>query len=91
MSFVDKLLQTNSHVHIRDDKRAFVDETIRSLINDGRSRLHIVADFDFTLTVYEKDGVISPSTYAVIEGNEQVKVRTRSYAIRSNKSFDLAA
>lgn len=91
MNFVDKLLQTNSHVHIHDDKRTFVDETIRSLIDDGRSRLHIVADFDFTLTVYEKDGVILPSTFAVIEGNEQVKVRTRSYDFRSNKSFDLAA
>jgi hypothetical protein len=60
MSFIEKLLKDNSHVHIHDDKRDFVEQTIRSLINDGRSMLHVVADFDFTLTV---------------EGDERVRVR----------------
>ena len=75
MNFLDKLLQDNRHVHIDHNKRDFVEQTIRSLINDGRSMLHVVADFDFTLTVYEKDGIILPSTYAVIEGDDRVKVR----------------
>lgn len=75
MSFVDKLLRESTHVHIDETKRAFVEQTIHSLINDGRSMLHVVADFDFTLTVYEKDGIILPSTYAVIEGDDRVKVR----------------
>jgi hypothetical protein len=75
MSFIEKLLKDNSHVHIHDDKRDFVEQTIRSLINDGRSMLHVVADFDFTLTVYEKDGVVLPSTHGVIEGDERVTVR----------------
>jgi hypothetical protein len=75
MSFIEKLLKDNSHVHIHDDKRDFVEQTIRSLINDGRSMLHVVADFDFTLTVYEKDGVVLLSTHGVIEGDERVKVR----------------
>lgn len=77
MSLIDNLLQTSSHVHIADDKREFVEQTIRSLINDGRHMLHVVADFDFTLTVYEKDGVVLPSTYAVIEGDDRVTVRLK--------------
>jgi hypothetical protein len=75
MSFIEKLLKDNLHVHIHDDKRDFVEQTIHSLINDGRSMLHVVADFDFTLTVYEKDGVVLPSTHGVIEGDERVTVR----------------
>jgi hypothetical protein len=75
MSFIEKILKNNSHVHIHDDKRVYVEEIIRSLINDGRKMLHVVADFDFTLTMYEKDGAVLPSTFAVIEDNERVRVR----------------
>ncbi|CAF4290927.1 unnamed protein product, partial [Rotaria magnacalcarata] len=69
------LLKNNSHVHVHNDKLAYVEQTIRSLISDGRKMLHVVADFDYTLTMYEKDGVILPSTFAVIESNDGVKVR----------------
>jgi hypothetical protein len=75
MNFIEKLLKENSHVHIHDDKRLDVEEIIRSLINDGRNMLHVVADFDFTLTMYEKDGVTLPSTFGVIEWNDRVRVR----------------
>jgi hypothetical protein len=75
MSFIEKILRENSHVHIHNEKRAQVEETIRSLINDGRNMLHVVADFDFTLTMYEKDGVILPSTFGVIERNDRIIVR----------------
>jgi hypothetical protein len=78
MSFVEKILKENPHVHIHDDKRAQVEETIRSLINDGRSMLHVVADFDFTLTMFEKNGVLLPSTFGVIERNDRIAV---SYSI----------
>lgn len=74
MSFIEKLLKENKHVHIHEDKRDFVEQTIRSLICDGRKMLHVVADFDFTLTIYEKDGIILPSTYGVIESDDQVIV-----------------
>ncbi|CAF4672357.1 unnamed protein product, partial [Rotaria sp. Silwood1] len=73
MSLIEKILNENSHVHIHDDKRIYVEDTVRSLLNDGRKMLHVVADFDFTLTVYEKNGVILPSTFGVIESNAQVK------------------
>ncbi|CAF1114234.1 unnamed protein product [Rotaria sp. Silwood1] len=79
MSFIENLLQTNSHVHIHNDKRVYVEQTIRSLINDGRKMLHIVADFDFTLTMYEKNGVALPSTFAVIEGDDRVTLPDGSF------------
>jgi hypothetical protein len=78
MNFIEKLLNDTSHVHIHDDKRVHVEQIIRSLINDGRKMLHVVADFDFTLTMYEKDGVILPSTFGVIESNDHVTVRISS-------------
>lgn len=74
MSFIDNLLKTNSHVHIHHDKRNHVEQTIRSLMNDGREMLHVVTDFDHTLTMYEKDGTALPSTFGVIEGDDRVKV-----------------
>ena len=86
MSLIEKLLKDNSHVHIHENKRTFVEETIRSLINNGRSMLHVVADFDFTLTVYEKDGIILPSTHGVIEGNENVIVRDLNLFTFSSKN-----
>jgi hypothetical protein len=86
MNFIEKILKENSHVHIHDDKRVYVDEIIRSLINDGRSMLHVVADFDFTLTMYEKDGVILPSTFGVIERNNRAIVRIQFKGF-STKSF----
>jgi hypothetical protein len=75
MSFIEKLLKENKHVHIHEDKRDFVEQTIHSLIRDGRKMLHIVADFDFTLTMYEKDGETLPTTYAIIENDQRVRVR----------------
>ncbi|CAF2367840.1 unnamed protein product [Rotaria sp. Silwood2] len=72
MNFLENLLELNSHVHIHNDKRVYVEQTIRSLINDERKKLHVVADFDFTLTMYEKNGVALPSTFAVIEGDNRV-------------------
>ena len=46
MNFVENLLKTNSHIHIHNDKRAYVEQIICSLILDGRKMLHIVTDFD---------------------------------------------
>ena len=89
MSLIEKIVQTSPHVHIDDDKREFVERTLRALINDGREMLHVVADFDFTLTVYEKDGVILPSTYAVIEGDDRVTVS--NLRIRIGRFVDLVA
>jgi hypothetical protein len=80
MNFIEKILKENSHVHIHDDKRVDVEEIICSLINDGRNMLHVVADFDFTLTMYEKDGVSLPSTFGVIESDNRVTVRIQLYS-----------
>lgn len=60
--------------HIHEGKHAKVEEIIRTLINDGRQMLHVVADYDFTLTMYEKNGRGLPSTFGVIERNDHVKV-----------------
>jgi hypothetical protein len=79
MNFIEKLLNENSHVHIHDDKHIYVEEIIRSLINDGRKMLHVVADFDFTLTMFEKDGVILPSTFGVIESSNRIRVSFQLY------------
>ena len=75
MSFIERLLKTNSHVHVHNDKRARVEQTIHALISDGQEMLHIVVNFDFRLTMYEKDGLNLPSTFAFIEDDERVKVR----------------
>lgn len=75
MNLIEKLLKENPHVHIHVDKRNNVEQIIHSLIKDGRQMLHVVADFDFTLTMYEKNGEILPSTHAAIESNQRVTVR----------------
>ncbi|CAF1263656.1 unnamed protein product [Rotaria sordida] len=74
MNLIKKILNENSHVHIHDDKRTYVEDIVQSLINDRRKMLHVVADFDFTLTIYEKNGIILPSTFGVIESNHHVKL-----------------
>ncbi|CAF1045860.1 unnamed protein product [Adineta ricciae] len=79
MSFIENLLKTYSNVHVHDDKRKDVEEVIRSLINDGRKMLHVVTDFDYTLTMYEKDGIIVPSTFGVIVNNEQLTLPDGSF------------
>lgn len=78
MSFIEKLLKDHPHVHIQDDKQNSVEEKIRSLINDGRNQLHVVADFDFTLTNYERDLIILPTTYGVIKSSKRITVRDLS-------------
>ena len=75
MNLLANILQTNPHVHVHDDKRAYVVDVLRSMVTDGRTMLHVVADFDFTLTMYEKDGMVLPSTFGVIESNDYIKVR----------------
>lgn len=83
MHLLDELLKANAHVHVHEEKRAHVDEVLRSLIRDGRSMLHVVADFDFTLTMYEKDGVVLPSTFGVIESNDFIRVSANARHSRS--------
>jgi hypothetical protein len=75
MDSIETFLLAHPHIHIHDDKRAHVKQLIRSLIDDGRQRLHVVADFDFTMTIYEKDGQRSASTFGVVESNDRIKVR----------------
>ena len=74
MNSIETFLKENAHVHIHENKRVQVEQTLRALINDGRRLLHVVADFDFTLTMYDKDSVSLPSTFGVIEMNDRVKV-----------------
>ncbi|CAF0855737.1 unnamed protein product [Adineta steineri] len=74
MNLIEQILNQNPHVHIHDDKRVYVEEIIHSLIKDGRNMLHVVADFDFTLTMYEKNGVRLPSTFGVIESSDIIKL-----------------
>ena len=78
MSFIENLLRLHPSLHVHADKQDDVEQIIVSLMRDGRHMLHVVADFDFTLTMYEKDGVILPSTHAVIESDDRVKVRLGS-------------
>ena len=85
MESIEKYLRENSHIHIADDKRSQVEQTIRSLIEDGRKMLHVVADFDFTLTMYEKNNLVLPSTFGVIEDNDRIRVRRMN---ESNEFFD---
>ncbi|CAM4739678.1 unnamed protein product [Rotaria magnacalcarata] len=89
MNLVEKLLNENSHVHIHDDKHAAVEQTVRSLISEGRQMLHVVADFDFTLTMYEKNGVILPSTFGVIESNDQILLPDGSLLSRKAEELRL--
>ncbi|UJR30221.1 hypothetical protein I4U23_017759 [Adineta vaga] len=74
MNLLEDILKKNPHVHIHDDKHAYVNDIICLLIKDGRKMLHVVADFDFTLTMYEKDGLVLPSTFGVIESNDYIKL-----------------
>lgn len=74
MNFIAKLLKDYPHVHIQDNKRSLVEKKLRTLIIDGRSMLHVVADFDFTLTNYEKDLVILPTTFGVVKTSQRITV-----------------
>jgi hypothetical protein len=74
MHFIEHLLATYPHVHIHADKRQRVQDIVDQLIHDGRALLQVVADYDFTLTIYEKDGHMLPSTHAVIENDDRVRV-----------------
>lgn len=88
MESIEKFLQENPQIHIADEKRSAVEKTIRSLINDGRKMLHVVADFDFTLTMYEKNDVVLPSTFGVIEDNDDIRVRRKDFQTKTKrKSF----
>lgn len=78
MNFVENLLRNYPYVRVHPDKRVFVEQVIQNLTRDGRKLLHIITDFDFTLTKYEKNGQHLPSTFAVIEGDSRVQVSSSS-------------
>lgn len=75
MDTINKFIRENPHIHISEQKRDRVEQTIRNLVEQGRKMLHVVADFDFTLTMHRKNGVTLPSTFGVIESNDTVMVR----------------
>lgn len=87
MNFIDKLLNDHPYAHIHAEKRAKVEEILHRLISDGRQMLHVVADYDFTLTMYEKNGVNLPSTFGVIERNNHVTVNRKSTSMETKDLF----
>lgn len=80
---LDELLRLHPELHVHDAKRTRVGQILESLIKDGRHLLHFVTDFDFTLTVFEKHGVVLPTSFGVIENSNRVKVNQ----INSFKAF----
>ncbi|CAM4842529.1 unnamed protein product [Rotaria magnacalcarata] len=72
MEIIENILHKNPHVHIHDDKRASAERTLRSLIDDGRKMLHVVTDFDYTLTMFIKNGVTLATTFGVIYSQSPV-------------------
>ena len=75
MTFIERLLRLHPSLQVQNDKRDYVEQILASMKRDGRQMLHVVADFDYTLTMYEKDDVTLPSTHAVVESDDRVKVR----------------
>lgn len=75
MSFVDNILKNYSYVRIAEEKRSMVEQILHQINEDGREKLSIISDFDFTLTMYEQNGESLPSTFAVVETDHEVKVK----------------
>lgn len=75
MNVLETLLAKFPSVRVQPEKRLAVARLLERLIKDGREQLHVIADFDFTLTRYEKNGKRLPSTFAVIESDPRVKVK----------------
>ena len=88
MNFLENLLAKFPSVRVHPEKRLAVGQLLERLIKDGREQLHVIADFDFTLTRYEKNGKHLPSTFAVIESDPRVQfpdgspVRSKTDALR---------
>ncbi|ORZ37930.1 pyrimidine 5'-nucleotidase-domain-containing protein [Catenaria anguillulae PL171] len=56
---------TQSHIHIRNP--ADLAEKLARIFADGPHHLHIVSDYDMTMTKYWINGVRGPSSHAVLE------------------------
>lgn len=55
----------NKSVHIRDPEK--VEQIIRNIVNGGKDKLQVVADFDRTLTKFHKNGVMNPTSHNALE------------------------
>jgi hypothetical protein len=73
---LDCLLKISKDVHIKDFNK--VAEKLKYLDENTVDSLHIVADFDMTLTKYWKDGQRSTSSHGVVEKSNQMSVEAKA-------------
>lgn len=61
-----------------------VKAVISTMINDGASKLQVIADFDRTVTRAHRDGVDSDTTYGIVENIHEIpqSIHTQSRALR---------
>lgn len=72
---IDALLKANNDVHIKD--LPGVRDIIKKLRADGPSKLHIISDFDMTLTKYWVNGQRSVSSHGVLEKSSFLSLEAR--------------
>jgi HAD superfamily hydrolase (TIGR01544 family) len=76
---IDTLLfaanKKDSNIHIRNYEQ--VRETITAIMNDGFQKLHIISDFDMTLTRYWLNGKRSVSSHGVLERSSFLSQESR--------------
>ncbi|XP_071943235.1 cytosolic 5'-nucleotidase 3-like [Antedon mediterranea] len=67
-----------AHIHIKDPDR--VEEIVTALIKGGRNKLQVISDFDRTITRYKCNGIILPTTHAILEGSTVLSDETKKRA-----------
>ena len=66
MNLDDLILRANPKVHIRNPK--YVHQTLEKFKGNSAS-LQVITDFDRTLTKHSSNGLLCPSSHAVLEGS----------------------
>ncbi|XP_013397691.1 cytosolic 5'-nucleotidase 3 [Lingula anatina] len=67
------------HVHIKDRDR--VEQILLKLVEGGKEKLQIVADFDFTLSKFTEKGNRCSSTHNILDSSPVLPVQYREQAV----------
>ncbi|KAJ3132134.1 5'-nucleotidase, cytosolic III [Physocladia obscura] len=70
------ILANNSSIRIKN--KSAVEAKLTQIESDGISKVHVISDFDMTITRYWHNGVRSPSTHSILTRSDRVSDEFRT-------------
>lgn len=85
LNYFLSLIFASNEVYIKDIKK--VEEKLLKIIRDGKDKVHVISDFDMTITKYWHQGKRSPSSHDILSNSSKVSQKYHERCIELKEHY----